>query len=1427
MKTRKVGKIVSLLVAIVLVATIMIPAASVLADTGSNAVTSGVDWNGEDVKIIGGDNAYGDLDAYLSSLTPNSDKVYNIRLDADVNLPKFGAYKDNEGTKASDNGSDAAYYALASYGIFKDAYKKQQQEGSWSKPFSSGEQDKFKFGIDEILGRSEKTGNTTYGANYKEFLDKTPKISTNPYKTVFKVAEPGDTTTRAFLNYDLQCVGEYVGSGNRLKYEAMLEANRGRFEELDTVQKMLMAGAAGNESLGSSAVNTVDATKLTEYDDAMLCVKEGVKVCINLNGHKVSGLNSNENPFTGDPSYQTSIFVVRGELTVVDEHTTNAGTEVGMITGGSGSIYGKTQIGGIDNYYIQDSPLYQGVAYFGVGLGENAPEEWGDAYVIKKGATAPDDNKWEGTSWEHSVGNYRIYTYYFQRYYSSVKEAHGGGVYVAPGATFTLMSGKVSENAAWRVAGSSTKIFDNSKNPVACGGGVYVDENATFNMLGGEVSHNAVRSYQKTTDLVPYAMGGGVYLASGATMNFKGGKVAENGTYAESNNNSNQISRGGGIYVAGGATLNMMGNLSRKQETNNNIESLLPGFPQVTGNGAGVYVRTKGMTGYAEGAGVYVAANGTFNVKNAVISANDFCEFSKYADEGSDFKNTTVPAGWLITSVERDPDTGLAKYGTGEKEGELQTRQILHENSGKFGVGMAYTGGSKIYTNGAGVCVASSGNSVAPDGKIVIGSRTWIYDNWDLVTNNHKAFSNTRYNERKWDVNKQEYVYDKDLGFDKNKMTTREKEDPNPNHKYCVGDGYCWSDTRDDIYLPDGVTLSVGESLFECKIGINYYDMVGNGAADRNESKLGKESNRVFATSSDTLDYNVWGTTSASPRPRDIQYFYLNDNNKTYEYDMYNGLPDYTKTLVTRVSYEYKIEFFQKKDNYVKASNYKVWVDNHQTAQAPVVKEGSGDYIVGKTPFEGYVNYGVNKEQEMKDAGTPYYTYKNINDPYKHENNNQAYYEGAKIEDGVGTERYPDFKHLYEVVSTSYLNPVYPQVAKELPDGTNANIGENVARYMDYKVIWDNDDVKGFATTSEKPVLRFGKNRDRKMYVTVDFAESNKSYFGLGGRDLDLNNSALTAPVDSFSSNRTDFATVNQMTFDKNKGSGFKAKLRLGIPVPDYKLYKTQDLTGFTPDKPDTLSRDSKGNEDEDLYFKNWSFYTSYGYGPVICKPDSIKGKSADDIISMTKYKTVDGNKEFMKTRGVFDIDLAEINNTNLNAQPCPSLTAMWYTKEELAEARRRISGVKSQIAILNDGTVVLRAIAVVGKEYAEYERAGFVVSTQYDNPTPTVEGGYDYSIKSKIYKRILVKTEKDEYWVRAHNLASSLNFDAQDGKCGIVYTNFKIADSVTSLTDDAKDQIYFVTPYVYDKHTNTYYYGKSRAISYAYLEQKAAEERN
>lgn len=480
---KKVGKIVSLLVAIVLVATIMIPAASVLADNGSsNAVTSGIDWNGKDILTVSGASAYEQLRDYLKNAQPGQE--LKIRLDADIELPKFGVYKDKDGNTSS-NASAGYYYSYATYGVFKDAYKKKEGKKWWDAT------DNPKFGINEILGKS----GSTYGASY-DVLNKNPSISTNPYKDVFKFAEPGDTTTRAFLNYDLE--GK----------ESFTAAERERFERLDTAQKKLMTGARGNEALGASAGN--DTATYTEYDEAMLCVKERVKVCLNLNGHKVSGLNSLGSPYTGSPSYQTSIFVVRGDLTVVDERVATAGTEA-IITGGTGSIFGKPQYSenGEYNYDLVDSGIYQGVAYYGVGLGGNAPNEWGDAYIIRRGKEAPDRESWPDLStqsWNHKVGNYRIYTNYFSRFYANVKETHGGGVYVAPGASFTLLSGKISGNSAWRLNDTDNKfIFNVNSSAVACGGGVYVDENATFTMKGGEISNNAVRVYnkKKTTRMRP------------------------------------------------------------------------------------------------------------------------------------------------------------------------------------------------------------------------------------------------------------------------------------------------------------------------------------------------------------------------------------------------------------------------------------------------------------------------------------------------------------------------------------------------------------------------------------------------------------------------------------------------------------------------------------------------------------------------------------------------------------------------------------------------------------------------------------------------------------------------------------------------------------------------------------------------------------
>ncbi|HBV43217.1 MAG TPA: hypothetical protein DEF14_02365, partial [Ruminococcaceae bacterium] len=517
MKTKKVGKIVSLLVAIVLVATIMIPAASVLADTGSNAVTSGVNWDGKGITVIDGKTETKDADAAYKQLNEvlHNAKVgdtLHIRLDVDVNLPAFESY-DTNGNKTSDG----PRYALATYGIFKDAYKKKNA----AKP---GKQSWTGTKNNEACKPNQSDFFKTEGFS-KPFFGETPSMVNNPLKSVLKYAARGDKT-RAFFNENVS--GDEAA---KTKYFDL-------YEELDTAEKQHLVGL--ENKIGRSG--SIDTTKLQEYDDSILLIKKGVTVVINLNGHKVSGKRGFDsgNPFTGDPSCQYSIFNVKGNLTVCDESSsTHVANAVGMIMGGSGSIYGKAQRNGGENYATVDSASFQSTAYFYV----DRDNKWTPIEVKKSGSAIEGNEeagKWDTTldaSWDHSAGNYRLYSYYYTKYYTGVKEAHGGGVYVDDSATFTLLSGKISENGAWR---GGAAIFDASAAPIACGGGVYVAENATFNMLGGEVSHNAVRSYQKNANLEPYAMGGGVYLAAGATMNFKGGKVADNGTYAESNKDTDQ-----------------------------------------------------------------------------------------------------------------------------------------------------------------------------------------------------------------------------------------------------------------------------------------------------------------------------------------------------------------------------------------------------------------------------------------------------------------------------------------------------------------------------------------------------------------------------------------------------------------------------------------------------------------------------------------------------------------------------------------------------------------------------------------------------------------------------------------------------------------------------------------------------------------------
>lgn len=1493
MKTRKVGKIVSLLVAIVLVATIMIPAASVLADNGSsNAVTSGIDWNGKDILTVSGASAYEQLRDYLKNAQPG-DKL-NIRLDADIELPKFGVYKDEDGNTSSD-ASKGKYYSYATYGVFKDAYKKKEGKKWWDAT------DNPKFGINEIRGKS----GSTYGASY-DVLNKNPSISTNPYKDVFKVAEPGDTTTRAFLNYDLQ---------GKEKFSA---AEKERFERLDTAEKKLMTGARGNEALGASAGN--DTATYTEYDEAMLCVKERVKVCLNLNGHKVSGLNSLGSPYTGSPNYQTSIFVVRGDLTVVDERVVNAGTEA-IITGGTGSIFGKPQYSenGTSNYDFVDSGIYQGVAYYGVGLGGNAPNEWGDAYIIRRGKEAPDRESWPDLStqsWNHKVGNYRIYTNYFSRFYANVKETHGGGVYVAPGASFTLLSGKISGNSAWRLNNTedllnknNNFIFDVNSSAVACGGGVYVDEGATFTMKGGEISNNAVRVYNKKDDNSDAtAYGGGVYLAKNAVMNMTGGRIVENASYAETfdptaNSPKSARSYGAGIYVHAEATCNIIG---EDAESGATTLEMVKSFPSVSNNSCGALGRKTSTTEQditVEGGGIY--NSGTLNLRNALVSANDFAEGDIDVPNAS--QNCTLNNA---IHVKRDEATGLALYNYVDASGkkteitrlddrfnenlELVTEAIQHEIHGIYGT-MHGNEESAIFSNGAGICLNEKAT-------IVIGERVWVIDNYDLVTTGHKAFASVRDYTRTWQQTKNitddRVVKTNDNGTGANYtdpaggyVYNNEHVDPvsksqnDGKYTWHRMDGYAFSDTTDDIYLPEGKVIYKGGSLYETKIGVNYWNMVNADgeeiAAERGKGQAGSQAgNRVLLVDGNVLgnlDRKIWTGDTTTPVQSDIQFFYLNDNNKNWErYKNYkkdaNDLwYDYDKN-----AYNYALPAYITED---KAGQKCVLCDRHikvanfgARVRVTAIDADATKINKNASPYEGYINYDVTYEPNRWAYGTGI----DISQGDWRNYNKETW----RISDPEWTPDNDAFRPKDGAFSNAVVNfpqrayPVTADMKKTLPSSYLK------AKYMDYKVVYDDNQ---FGTSTE-PVIRLGTYSDpasndtiRKMFVTVNFDEADKHYYGVSNNSSIVYNSgsaATSAQTDKFTTNNTAFANVDAsaLFYGANR---VKGTINIAKIVPNYASYGKGDIleglraASATADSSLSYDDAEKKNESIDLYFKGWKYYTSYGDGPKV-----------ETLSNSVKERTIEGTS--LSYRGYFPVDLANIFNPNINSQPCPSLTAIWYTKEELAAARQNLSACKAQLILGTDGHIYIRVISVLGAYGKDrnnlqpiqasdansslsslyYNAPTFVASKL--NATPTLEGGYKATVNkgniaaenysARVVKKIICNddekntftidiydyisgnvSDENDIWVKFIN--SNAAYKNANNSKSTTYVSFMWTNIDTGLTladisngsgySNAAQEVLFVTPCIElttdqagDNH-DSYYYGASRGFSIASLDAK------
>lgn len=1370
MKTRKVGKIVSLLVAIVLVATIMIPAASVLADSSEYA---GVTWTEV------GD--FASLKQAFDNANKTGEKTY-IRLTSDITLqrPYF-------------NGDGSSWNKMYLYSTARITKIEERRGGLWT-----------------------GTNKTTHDFAWLMSQANSPFNVSDPNAYFYGYTE--DELKNGFLvDKGMQ---DYVGMG-----------------------KKAGQGTGYDEKIGN------------EYSERMLVVDENADITVDLYGKTMKA--SDYNPYDSTPEYQMSAIKVNkgGALTVVDLSSEQTGT----ISGGTGNVYYKETVSA-DNSEVTRDAMFN--------------EDW----------TVRDTTGWVG--WLSSTGKYNIEYKSKSTWVENVKESRGGGIYVENGGVFTLKSGKISGNQAFMEP--KRGIFAADVDSYAKGGGVYVEAGGVFNMFGGEVSKNATRSFFKNwstgNDRIyhAYSEGGGIYLEGsqeetvngatvtvpGAVFNMTGGKIAENATYAQGGTGASSKSRithasGAGIYVGTGAVCNIKGADSDSASTN--IE-MMKSFPQVVNNSCGgQIVKASYTTNSAievKGGGIY--NDGTVNIKNALIASNDFSEArqsdakttvhimrDEYLPEGqrtitySDGKTATLPGtgtDLALYVLDYWEETSNETYGGGQKgikqrpktyitrlddrftdNLQLATEEVAHATSGIFG-SVIVDDNMKITSDGAGVCVGENG-------KLVVGERTWITDNYDFLTNGHMAFNSIRNYKRFWAQNRT-VVDDRVYKTDDTNGAGATYTDPAGGWVYYgttnsnVNDGYAYSDTSDDVYLPDGAVIYKGGSLFESKIGVNYWNMVNaDGSAVEAERGLGqagsRAGNRVIVATGKNLDTSFWGDSVAQPAARDIQFFYANDNNKNWEKSNYT-LPAYYTDDLGRTICD------------LRATNSNNWEDRYRVTAISTSNPGINR---DASPYEGYINYDVEYPASRWASGTQgYYAGHDIatNGGY------WTYYKDTsyRISDPEWTPDNTNFRPKNGEFMNSTVN--FPQRSYQLTAEMKTMYKSYLqAKYIDYKVVYD---TTTFGTAAD-PVLRFGKTDSdtRNMYVTVNFDEADKHYYGLSNQSsFTLNDSVstgnFTTSVSPFLNNLDQNLTDSTFTFyGANKPTG---TIDIAKVVPDYSAYgKIAQLNYFlslsNADRLATqtsISKDSDNKELTDLYFKGWQFYTSYEYGPEVVTLDN-----------KVERQTVSLDGSTLDYRGYFAADLSKIFNSNVNAQPCPSMTALWYSKEELAEARKKVSNVMFQTVQRqnDDGSVtnLLRLVAIAGSQYPDFDEIGFVISTT--NATPTIEGGYDFVVKSKVYEKLGVNrtagaaktyydvdkllggtysghqsvTVEDATWSFTPGSEFAANVTTgQNGKtgykdAGLFYTNIVI-------TDANKDTVYFVTPYA--KMGNTYFYGESRAACYA-----------
>ena len=323
-------------------------------------------------------------------------------------------------------------------------------------------------------------------------------------------------------------------------------------------------------------------------------------------------------------------------------------------------------------------------------------------------------------------------------------KGRGGGVYVYSGSgTFNMYGGSITGNRA-----------------TGDGGGVYKSgSNSSFNMYGGSITGNTANSYGGGV----YVDGGGFTMSGGTIGGTKTGETntatyGGGGVYAKANFEmtggsitGKETNRGGGVYVTGKGSFTMSASADGQ-----NIPSITGN--NATENGGGVYVvgssSTFKMTGgtiggtdandantATNGGGVCVSKNGSFEMSGSSCITNNKADSYGGGVNINYASATFTMKGGSITGNNAYKSDYISTFGGGVCVGNgtfTMTDGSITGNNAAYGGGVytvnefKMTGGSitgnnayksdYISTFGGGVCVGSGIFTVS--GEVTVTDNT-------------------------------------------------------------------------------------------------------------------------------------------------------------------------------------------------------------------------------------------------------------------------------------------------------------------------------------------------------------------------------------------------------------------------------------------------------------------------------------------------------------------------------------------------------------------------------------------------------------------------------------------------------------------------------------------------------------------------------